>query len=102
MFWGKFKPKLSRGHMAALVKLRDRFTETEVDDEIVIMRLDNGEFFALSGTAASAWRLIDGNRDRAALVAALRHEFIDDEEQIRGDVDELLGRLTDMGLLGEA
>ena len=57
--------------MRALTKLTDRFTETSIDDEIVIMRLDNGEFFALSGTAAAAWRLIDGQRDRLALVDAL-------------------------------
>ena len=85
--------------MAALTKSIGRFTETGVDDEIIVMRLDNGEFFALSGTAAAAWRLIDGKRDRAALLAQLAAEFAADESHIKPDVDELLGRLKDSGLI---
>lgn len=85
--------------MAAITKVTDRFTESAFDDEIVIMRVDNGEFFALSGTAAAAWRLIDGERDRAAVVAALAEEFAADEAQIAPDVDEFLLRLRETGLL---
>lgn len=85
--------------MGALAKLVERFTETDIDDEIIVMRLDNGEFFALSGTAAATWRLIDGQRDRAALLAALACEFAADESQIAADVDELLGRLKESRLV---
>jgi len=85
--------------MAAPTKLVGNFTETDIDDEIVVMRLDNGEFFALSGTAAAAWRLIDGRRDRAALLAALAAEFAAEERQIAVDLDELLGRLKESKLI---
>jgi hypothetical protein len=86
--------------MTAIAKLTDRFTEAEVDDdEVVIMRLDNGEFFALSGTAAAIWRLIDGSRDRAALIAALAERFTTSESEIALDVDEFLAGLEETGLL---
>jgi len=85
--------------MVALVKLIERFTETDIDGEIIVMRLDNGEFFALSGTAAAAWRLIDGKRDRSALLAELAGQFAGDERQIEADVDELLERLKDSKLV---
>jgi len=85
--------------MAALAKLVERFTETDVDDEIIVMRLDNGEFFALSGTAAAAWRLIDGKRDRAALLADLAVEFAADKSQIAADLDEFLERLKESRLV---
>jgi hypothetical protein len=85
--------------MAALTKRIGRFTETGVDDEIIVMRLDNGEFFALSGTAAATWRLIDGKRDRAALVARLAAEFAADENRIAADVDELLEQLRESRLI---
>lgn len=85
--------------MAALTKLLGRFTETDVDDEIIVMRLDNGEFFALSGTAAAAWRLIDGKRDRSVLLAVLAAQFAAEEQQIEADIDELLRRLTQSGLV---
>ena len=88
--------------MTAISKHSDRFTETMIDDEIVIMRLDNGEFFALSGTAAAAWRLIDGKRDREALSAALSQEFVAEPEQIAADLDDFLARLAETGLLAGA
>lgn len=87
--------------MTAISKLSERFTESVTDDEIVIMRVDNGEFFSLAGTAAAAWRLIDGDRDKAAVVAALAQEFTTDEKEIAPEVDEFLLRLRDSGLLAE-
>lgn len=80
----------------------DRFSETEIDDEVVVMRLDSGEFFSLAGTAAAIWRLIDGTRDRAALVEALAAEFEADEEVIAADVDDFLAGLTEQGLVAAA
>lgn len=85
--------------MNAIAKQAGRFTETDIDDEIVVMRLDNGEFFSLSGTAAAAWRLIDGTRDRAALIAALATAFDGDQATVAADVDDFLARLSENGLL---
>ena len=82
-----------------LTKLRDRFTETEIDDEIIVMRLDTGDFYSLSGTAGAAWRLIDGQRDKAGLMADLAEEFDTDQAAIAADVEELLLRFRKMGLL---
>lgn len=85
--------------MAALAKLTDRFTEVRLDDEIVIMRLDNGEFFALSGTAATIWRLIDEERDSEALVAAVAAEYKMSEGALAGEVQDFLQDLEGIGLL---
>jgi hypothetical protein len=85
--------------MAAFTKLLESFTETAVDGEIIVMRLDNGEIFALSGTAAAAWQLIDGKRDRSALLAKLAAQFAAGEGQIEADVDELLKRLIQSKLI---
>jgi hypothetical protein len=85
--------------MNALTKQRDRFAETDVDDEIVLMRLDNGEFFSMAGTAAATWRLIDGKRDRAGLVAALFETFGGDTAAMAADVDAFLDALREMGLI---
>jgi pyrroloquinoline quinone biosynthesis protein D len=88
--------------MTVLAKLADRFAETDIDQEIVVMRLDNGEFFSLAGTAASTWRLIDGTRDREALVTALAREYEGNPANIEADVDEFLEQLRGIGLLGES
>lgn len=85
--------------IAALTKRSDRFSEADIDEEIVVMRLDNGEFFSLSGTSAAIWRLIDGQRDRTSLLAALRDQFDGDEGMIAADVDAFLAQLRETGLL---
>jgi len=88
--------------MSTLSKQPDRFSETDIDDEIVVMRLDNGEFFSLSGTAAATWRLIDGTRDRASLLAALAGQYGTDEVEITTDVDKFLAQLNELGLIAGA
>jgi pyrroloquinoline quinone biosynthesis protein D len=85
--------------MVGIAKLDGNFTETAIDDEVIIMRLENGELFSLAGTGAAVWRLIDGTRDRGALVAALSDEFDADQAEIAGDVDQLLEQLAESGLI---
>ena len=87
--------------MTALTKRAERFTETMIDDEIVIMRLDNGEFFALSATGAAIWRLIDGTHDRSSLLTALGDAFDANEQQLSADVDDFLAQLRAAGLLDD-
>jgi pyrroloquinoline quinone biosynthesis protein D len=88
--------------MSPLVKQNDRFSETDIDEEIVVMRLDNGEFFSLTGTAATIWRLIDGTRDRAGLLEALAADFGTADSEIAADVDDFLAQLTELGLIAAA
>lgn len=87
--------------MTAITKLAGKFVETDIDEEIVIMRLDNGELLSLAGTAAAAWRLIDGQRDRAALEAALGEEYDADAQQIASELGQWLQQLRDAGLIAE-
>jgi PqqD family protein of HPr-rel-A system len=85
--------------MTALAKQAGRFTETAIDEEIVVMHLGSGEFFSLAGTAAATWRLIDGTRDREALIDALASQFGGDEREIAQDVDEFVLQLRELGLV---
>jgi hypothetical protein len=82
-----------------LRKLESRYSETALDDEIVIMRLDNGELFSLTGTGAAVWRLIDGRRDRKALLTTLSTQYDTGRDQLAAEVDDFLARLRAMGLI---
>ena len=85
--------------MTAITKLAGNFVETDIDQEIVIMRLDTGELLSLADTAAAAWRLIDGRRDRAALEVALAAEFAAGAEEIAADVGRWLQQMKDARLI---
>jgi len=87
--------------MSAIVKLSERLTESEMNDEVVVMRVDNGEFFSLAETAATIWRMIDGKRDRAELLSAVAEELGVSEGVIRADVDDFVTELREAGLVAE-
>lgn len=88
--------------MSSIRKLAANFTEADVDDEIILMRLDTGELLTLVGTAAASWRLIDGRRDRRSLIEALEEDYDADGQQIARDVGDLLDLLKKAGFVAEA
>jgi pyrroloquinoline quinone biosynthesis protein D len=77
-----------------LQKATGSFSEVEIEDEIVLMQLDNGEFFSLTGTARDVWKAIDGARDRAALIAELAREYDADPADLACDIDGFLAELA--------
>ncbi len=85
--------------MTNLVKATELFSETTIDQEIVVMSLDSGDFFSLEGTALAAWELIDGSHDLAALVAALAAQFDAPPQAIGADVEAFMLQLRAAGLL---
>lgn len=82
-----------------LVKCTDRFVETVIDDEAVVMDLDSGNFFSLSGSALSIWELIDGRRDTAAIIASLAEEYGADETAIGEDLATFVADLARLGFI---
>ena len=85
--------------MAVLKKLKDNFVATQVDDEVLIVDLDGGELFSLSGTGRAVWEAIDGKRDADAIAALLAAAYDADETVIAGDVRALITSLTDAALI---
>ncbi|MGH6787844.1 MAG: HPr-rel-A system PqqD family peptide chaperone [Novosphingobium sp.] len=85
--------------MSAIRKVHDRFAETVIDDEAVVMDLDSGQFYSLSGTALAVWRLVDGARGRSELIAELADRFGTRPAEIAADVDAFLDELSDAGLI---
>lgn len=82
-----------------LAKATGRFSETAIDDEVVVMNLESGDFFSLTGTAGAIWALIDGTRSRAALLSELAAQFVAEESALSEDLDAFLAQLDAAGLL---
>ena len=82
-----------------LTKDPSAFAETRIDDEIVVMSLSSGDFFSLQGSAAAIWELIDGSRDRAAVLTALVHDYAAPEAALAAEFDAFLAELRGNSLL---
>ena len=85
-----------------LVKASDRFSETTIDNETVVMDLDSGDFFSLTGTARAIWQMIDGTRNREAVIAELGSEYALEPEAVAADVIAFLEQLISAGLIDDA
>jgi len=83
----------------AFTKLEDRFTETVLDDEVLVMSLADGNFFSLAGTARQIWCMIDGERTRDMMVAELGEKYEMAREVIEEGIDSFLEELREAGLV---
>jgi PqqD family protein of HPr-rel-A system len=84
---------------SGLAKAPGRFSETEIDGEIVVMNLESGDFFSLTGTAREIWLRLDGTFDRTGLIATLAADYGSDAAAVAADVDAFLTELAAAGLL---
>jgi PqqD family protein of HPr-rel-A system len=82
-----------------ILKATSRFAETRLDDEVVLMNSQSGEFFALKGTGLAIWNLIDGTRDTATICAELTEAFDVDAAQCQADVAEFIARMAKAGFV---
>lgn len=88
--------------MTPLAKAAGRFSETAIDDEVVVMNLDTGDFYSLTGTARAIWDLIDGTRTRADVLAALAAQYGGSADAMAAELDAFVGDLRGAGLLAGA
>ena len=84
---------------STITKCKDQYSETAIDDEVVVMSLDSGTFFSLTGTARSIWELLDQHAQRAQLLAALAGAYGQDESTIAGEFDAFIASLSEAGLV---
>jgi len=80
-------------------KIPDRFVDTEIDDEVVVMRLSDGDMFSLVGTSREIWNCIDGQRTVAAIVADLAGKHQAPRETVAADVARFVEELRDAELV---
>ncbi len=82
-----------------ITKAQASFSETAIDNEIVVMHLISGEFFSLTGTGRNLWLLIDGARTRDAIAVAAAEQYGLKPADIAAETDEFLADLTAAGFL---
>ncbi len=84
---------------STITKRKDQYSQTAIDDEIVVMSLDSGTFFSLTGTGRSIWELLDQHSERAQLLAALAEAYGQDESAIAGEFGTFIASLSAAGLV---
>jgi len=82
-----------------ITKKPGKFVETEIDDEVVLMDLESGNFFSLAGTSLAVWKAIDGACTEVQIVSRLAGDYAADADLVAADVAEFLAELRSAGLI---
>lgn len=83
----------------AVLKHSERALIQRAESTLVLLDLDTGEYYALNEVGGRVWELCDGVRSVSEVMATIRDEYEAPAETIEADVLEVLGELTDEGLL---
>jgi pyrroloquinoline quinone biosynthesis protein D len=88
--------------LAGRLRRQDGVLMQEAQGQTVLLRLDDGGYYALDEVGALIWELCDGQRSLGDVVAALCAEFDAPEATVAADVLEFVGELRHEQLLVDA
>lgn len=74
----------------------------ELDGEIVILDMQQEQYFGLNAVGARMWQLMSAGENTDQIIETIKSEFEVTEDTIRTDLTALCGQLTDAGLLTSA
>ncbi len=80
----------------------DALDAVEMGEEFVMMGVEQGEYYAVRGVAASLWRHLAEPRDVGELCALVADEYEVTAERCRPDVETFLGELRGKGMVRAA
>ena len=87
------------GLTQTITKLPATYSQTAIGDEVVVMSLESGAFFSLTGTAQAIWLALDQHHQRAAVLAALAQDYASGPAELAADLDEFVAELVAAGLV---
>ena len=72
---------------------------SRIDDEVVMMSVESGEYYGLNPVASRIWELLEKPHTLANLIDILTNEFDIDEQACRRDVETFLKQMTEKNLI---
>ena len=72
---------------------------SEIDDEIIALRLDDGKYFQMDEVGSKIWKRLSAGDQIEAIMAALYEAYDAPKEQINADVTQFLRKLKELGFI---
>ena len=82
-----------------LLSISDEVLSQEVNGETVLLDLEGESYFGLNEVGTRIWQLLQTEQTVGATLDTLTEEYDVSREQLENDVSELLGKLTEAGLV---
>jgi len=78
---------------------REKVLARKTSDDLIVLNLNTGQYYALDEVGWSVWELCDGTRSVSDVISAICDEYDAPAETIKTDVLKVLGDLIDEELL---
>ena len=85
--------------MSDIVERNDEMLFTEIDDSIVMMDVDKGQYYELDSVGARVWALIETGRPVAEVCDALIAEYDVEPDVCRRDVLAFIEEIAGLGIV---
>jgi hypothetical protein len=85
--------------MRNVLGIADGVIWTDLGDEVVILKFDSNMYFGLDRVGALTWKLIADGRTCQEVLQAIKAQYEISREQAEQDLDELIGELSQEGLI---
>ena len=81
------------------ITLSPEVLSQEVTGETVLLDLNSESYFGLDEVGTRIWQLLQENNDLRSVFDTMLEEYDVTPEQLESDLDELVGKLTEAGLV---
>lgn len=85
--------------LSSIVSRNDAIVFTDLDDTIVMMDVDEGQYYELDPVAAHIWGMIEKDQTAENVCAALAEEFEVDATTCQQDTLEFLQAASEQGII---
>jgi hypothetical protein len=82
-----------------VLRVRPQVFHRRLGDETILLELDSGTYFGLDEVGSRAWELLQSQGCLGAVQEALLAEYAVGAEDLWRDLESLVGRLLDHGLV---
>jgi hypothetical protein len=79
--------------------LKARFAIRQIKGDFILHDRRSDTVHRLNSVAAVIWQLCDGTKERSAIVSEVASIFSKSPSEVAADIDEILARFTDAGLI---
>ena len=81
------------------VEISDGVTWRELGGDVVILNVESGVYFGLDGSGGLIWRELAEHGSIEKTFESLTRQFDAGPDELRRDLDDLVGRLVEKGLV---
>jgi hypothetical protein len=78
---------------------RDKVIFEKFDSEIILINLDNGNYFSIQHVALNIWELLEKGLDRLSVISTIAKIYKTTFEKIENDISEFLEELLKESLI---